>query len=189
MDYSILYWSNQGQGNDRGKGVKGSRRRAASDTSSSTSSSRSTTTVRDTMERRRRQSGRQDDVMERHRHWSVSGVSGTGALRAGVRETRPRYDNTRILEQEGSKERDDDGDADKEPDAEGEDGGEADADQGGAEAAEDRPDIQARLKRAPGVIMEATWANRAQRTRVPRDVFQAGTKKEVKKPGRGRGNR
>ena len=114
-------------------------------------------------------------------------MAGTGALRAGVRETRPRYDDTRILELEGSREHDDDGDADKEPDADGDDEGGADTDQGGAEAAEDRPDIQARLKRAPGVIMETTWANRVQRTRVPRDVYQAGTKKEVKKPGRGRG--
>ena len=52
-----------------------------------------------------------------------------------------------------------------------------------------RPDIQARLRRAPGVIVMETWANRAQRTRVRRDIFQAGTKKGVKKPGRGRKDR
>ena len=57
------------------------------------------------------------------------------------------------------------------------------------DATDSRPDIQARLRRAPGVIVAETWANRAQRTRVPRDIFQAGTKKGVKKPGRGRGGR
>ena len=163
-----------------------------SDTSSSTSSSRSMTSVRDTMAKRRRQSSRQDDVMERHRHWSVSGVAGAGAQRAGAREAAPRYDDTWMQVQEGGTERDDDGDADTDADSDTEDG--ADADHDGAAAAEGgqvqegaRPDIQARLMRAPGVIVAETWANRAQMTRVPRDIFQAGTKKEAKKPGRGRG--
>ena len=49
-----------------------------------------------------------------------------------------------------------------------------------------RADIQARLRRAPEVIVAETWANRAQRTRVPRELFQAGTKKGAKKPGRGK---
>ena len=36
------------------------------------------------------------------------------------------------------------------------------------------------------MIVPETWANRAQRTRVPRELFQAGTKKGAKKPGRGK---
>ena len=88
--------------------------------------------------------------------------------------------------QEGYGERDDNGDTDTEADADGDDKDGADADQDGAAAAEARPDIQARLRKAPGVIVAETWA---QRTRVPRDIFQAGTKKGVKKPGRGRGGR
>ena len=52
-----------------------------------------------------------------------------------------------------------------------------------------RPDIQARLRRAPGVIVTETWANRSQRTRRATDIFQAGTKKKDKKPGRGRQDR
>ena len=69
----------------------------------------------------------------------------------------------------------------------------ADVDEDGAAAAEggqvqewSRADIQARLRRAADVIMAETWANRAQRTGQPRELFQAGTKKEVKRPGRGR---
>ena len=88
--------------------------------------------------------------------------------------------------QEGGRERDDDGDTDTDTDADADDEDGADADQDGAAAAEEgqeqegaRPDIQARLRRALGVI--ETWANRAQRTR---EIFQAGTKKAVKKPGR-----
>ena len=122
--------------------VKGGRRRAASDTSSSTSSSRSSTSVKATLEKRRRQSGRQDDVLERHRHRSVSGVPGAGAQRAGTREEAPRYHGTGKQMQEGDCERDDDEDA-------------TDA----------RPDIQARLRRAPEVIVADTWANRPQRTK------------------------
>ena len=127
--------------------------------------------------------------MERHRHWSVSRVAGTGAQRAGPREAAPRYNDTWMQVQEGDREHDNDGETDTEADAEGNDEDGADADQGGAAAAEARPDIQARLRKAPGVIMADTWANRAQRTRVPTDIYQAGTKKEVKKPGRGRGRR
>ena len=114
-------------------------------------------------------------------------MPGTGAQRAGAREAGPRYyDATWMQVQEGNRERDDDSDADTEADADGDDEDGADADQGGAAAAEARPDIQARLRKAPGVIVAETWA---QRTRVPRDIFQAGTKKGVKKPGRGRGGR
>ena len=51
-----------------------------------------------------------------------------------------------------------------------------------------RADIQARLRRAPGVIVAKTWANGAQRTRQPRELFQAGSK-EVKKSGRGKKDR
>ena len=39
--------------------------------------------------------GSRSDMMERHRHWSVSGVTGAGAQRAGAREAAPRYDETR----------------------------------------------------------------------------------------------
>ena len=49
-----------------------------------------------------------------------------------------------------------------------------------------REDIQARLRRAPDVIVSDTWGNRAQRTRQPRSLYQAGTKVVVKRPGRGR---
>ena len=57
-----------------------------------------------TMEKRRRQSGRQDDVLEQHCHWSVSGVAGAGALRAGAREAAPRYYDTGAQVQEGNRE-------------------------------------------------------------------------------------
>ena len=120
--------------------------------------------------RRRRQSGRQDDVLERHRHWSVSGVPGAGAQRAGAREEAPRYHSTGEQVQEVDGERD----------------GERDDDE---DATDSRPDIQARLRRAPEVIVADTWANRPQRTRAPTDIYQAGTKTGVKKPGRGRGRR
>jgi hypothetical protein len=39
------------------------------------------------------------------------------------------------------------------------------------------------------MIVSDTWANRAQRTRQPRDFYQAGTKVVVKRPGRGRKDR
>ena len=64
--------------------------------------------------------------------------------------------------------------------------------QDGAEGQEQegaRADIQARLRRAQGVIVTDTWANRAQRTRQPRDFFQAGTKEREKRPRRGRRDR
>ena len=98
----------------------------------------------------------------------------------------------RIQVQDGGGERDDDGDADTDAD----DGDGGDTDQDGAAAAEGgqeqegaRPDIQERLRMAPEVIVTETWANRAQRTRQPRVIFQAGTKKVGKKPGRGRKDR
>ena len=105
---------------------------------SDTSSSSRTTSVQDTLVKRRRAQERQSDVMERHRHWSVSGVAGTGAQREGAREAAPRYhgagtqgydidvdfegDGNRMQVQDGGGERDNDGDA--EPDDE------AGADQG-----------------------------------------------------------
>ena len=52
-----------------------------------------------------------------------------------------------------------------------------------------REDIQARLRRAPYMIVTDTWAKRAQRTRQPRDFIQAGTKEREKRPGRGRRDR
>ena len=52
-----------------------------------------------------------------------------------------------------------------------------------------RPDIQPRLRRSPEVMVTETWANRAQRTRQPRYIFQARTKKAGKKPGTGRKDR
>ena len=57
----------------------------------------------------------------------------------------------------------------------------------GAEVA--REDIQAKLRRAPDVTVTDTWANRVQRTRQPRDFFQAGTREREKRPGRGRRDR
>ena len=60
---------------------------------------------------------------------------------------------------------------------------------GGQEQEGARADIQARLRRAPEVIMPDTWANRAQRTRQPRDFFWAGTREREKRPGRGRRDR
>ena len=99
-------------------------------------------------------------MLERHRHWSVSGVPG-----AGAREEAPRYHSTGMQVQEGDDEQDNDEDA-----------------------TNSRPDIQARLRRAAEVIVADTWANRPQRNRAPTDIYQAGTKTWVKKPGRGRGD-
>ena len=50
-------------------------------------------------------------------------------------------------------------------------------------------DIQTRLRRAQGVILTETWSNKWHRTRVPRDIYQARTKKVVKSLERGRGDR
>ena len=147
---------------------EGGRKRAASDTGSSTRSSRSGTSFKATLQKRRRQSGRQNTVLERHRHWSVSGVAGQGAQRAGAREEVPRYYGTGEQVQEVDGERD----------------GERDDDE---DATDPRHDIQARLRRAPGVIVADTWANRPRTTRAPIDKYQAGTKTGAKKPGRGRG--
>ena len=168
------------------------------------------------MQKRRSQSVRQDNVMERHCHWSVSGVAGTGALRAGVRENRPKYDNTRFLEKKGGRRQDEQGVGEEAPEPQDDDGvGERqDGDGGGEEAPEgggedevqdadqeaDNPrhdadqddddprhDIQARLRRSPNVIVADTWANRPQRNRTAIDKYQAGTRTATKKPGRGRG--
>ena len=87
--------SAQGHGIGVGKNLEGGRRRAASNISSSTSSSSSTTSVWDTLVKRSTQ-GRRSNVIERHRHWSVSRVAGAGAQRAGAREAAPRYDKTRM---------------------------------------------------------------------------------------------
>ena len=141
------------------------------------------------MERRRQQSGRQDDMMARHRHWSVSGVAGTGAQRAGAREAAPRYNDTWMQVQEGNSECDSDDNATTAANNEGngEDG--ADGEQDGDMAAGSRPDNQARRRKAPGVIVADTGANRPQKTREHNDIYQAGIKTAVKKPGRGRGRR
>ena len=107
----------------------------------------------------------------------------------GSTSVKDTLEKRRMQVQEGDGERDGDNNATTAANDEGngEDG--ADDDQVGEAAAESRPDIQARLRKAPGIIVAETWANRAQRTRVPTNIYQAGTKKEVKKPGRGRGRR
>ena len=94
-----------------------------------------------------------------------------------------------LLKQEGDGERDGDDNTTTKANNEGngEDG--ADDDQDGDMAAESRPGIQARLRKAPGVIVADTGDNRPQRTRATTNIYQAATKKEVKKPGRGRGRR
>ena len=143
-------------------------------------------------------------MLERHRHWSVSGVRGTGALRAGVRANRPQYDYARILRARGGRRQDEQGiggrqeedgireevpdppDNDEEegeaPEAEGEDE-EQDTD---LDNGDPRYDIQARLRLSPNVILADTWANRPQRTRIPTAKYQAGTGTPTKKPGRDR---
>ena len=75
-------------------------------------------------------------------------------------------------------ERDDDQDATTTQD------GERDDDQ---DAIDPRRDIQARLRRAPHVIIADTYANRPHRTRTTVNKYQAGTKKVAKRLGRGRG--
>ena len=127
---------------------QGGRKRAASDTGSSTSSSKSnnsikanhnSTSAKVVMAKRRRQSGRQDNMLERHRHHSVSGVPGDGA----------RYYGT------GEQEADDERDDEEEATNDGRDD-ERDDDQ---DANDPRHDIQARLRRSPNVIVADTWAN------------------------------
>ena len=55
-------------------------------------------------------------------------------------------------------------------------------------ALDPRRDIQARLRRAPHVIIADTYANRPDRTRRTVTKYQAGdTKKAAKRLGRGRG--
>ena len=48
-----------------------------------------------------------------------------------------------------------------------------------------REDIQARLRRAPQVILPDTWANRSQRTRAPRQLYQAGETNRDRRGERG----
>ena len=153
--------------------VEGGRRRAASNTSSSTSSSRSSTSVKDTLEKRRMQvqegDGERDGDDDATAAANDEGNGEDGGERDG-------YDDaTHAANDEGN----------------GEDG--ADNGKDGDTAAESRPDIQAKLRKAPGVIVADTWANRPQRTRAHTDIYQARTKTEVKKPGlaagRGRGRR
>ena len=157
--------------------------------------------MRDTLVKPRSVQERQSDVMERHRHWLVSGVAGSGAQRAGAREAAPRYhgEGHDIVVGENFE-----GGGNEGADFEGgryqvqeqDDGKGRDADKDGAAAAGaghvqkgSSADIQARLRRGPDVIMPETWANRAQRTRHPRELFQAGTKKEVKRLGKWRKDR
>ena len=52
-----------------------------------------------------------------------------------------------------------------------------------------RADIQARLRRAPKVIETDTWTNRTERTRQPRNFYQAGAREKEGRPGRGRKDR
>ena len=52
-----------------------------------------------------------------------------------------------------------------------------------------RGEIQARLRRVPEVIMPDTWAKRAQRTRQPRNFYQAGAREKEGRPGIGRKDR
>ena len=66
-----------------GKHLEGGRRRGTSDMSSSSRTTRSA-------------QERQSNMMEKNRHWSVSGVAGTGAQRAGAREAAPRYDESQM---------------------------------------------------------------------------------------------
>ena len=123
-------------------------------------------------------------MLERHRHWSVSGVPGTGAQRAGAREEVPRYHGTgeQVQEVDGGQddERDDDEDA-----TDARQDGKQDNDKDATEA---RPDMQASLRRSPEAIVDDTWANRPQRTRAPIDKYQAVTKTGAKKPGGGEGD-
>ena len=143
----------------------------ASDTSSSTGSNKSVDSIKANhkntdakivMSKRRRQSGRQDNVLERHRHHSVHKVyyeQGTGQ---GTLQARDQARDATGARQDD--ERDDDQDA-----------------------IDPRRDIQGRLRRASNVIIADTYANRPQRTRSTIDKYQAGTKTVTKRPGRGRG--
>ena len=79
-------------------------------------------------------------MLEGHHHWSVSGVPGVGAQRGGTREEAPGYHGTGEQVQEVDGERD----------------GEQDDDE---DTRDSRADIQARLRRAQGVIVADTWAN------------------------------
>ena len=144
---------------------QGARKRATSDTGSSTSSSKSdnsikanhkSTSAKIVMAKRRRQSGRQDNVLERHRHHSVSEVY------YGTREQVQEADDERDNEKDATRarqdgERDDDGDAANT--------GRDDERDDDRDAINPRHDIQARLRRSPDVIMAGTWANRPQQTR------------------------
>ena len=105
----------------------------------------------------------------------------------GSTSVKDTLEKKRMQVQEGDGERDDDNDATAAANNEGNGEKGADNDQDGDTAAESRPDIQARLRKAPGVIVADTWANRPQRTRAPTDIYQARNEKRVKKPGRGRG--
>ena len=55
------------------------------------------------------------------------------------------------------------------------------------DAIDPRRDIQARLRRASNVIIGDTYANRPQRARPAIDRYQAGTRKAIKRLGRGQG--
>ena len=110
--------------------------------------------------------------------------SSTSSSRSGTR-VKGTLERRRMQVQEGDGERDDDATTAANDEGNGEDG--ADDDQDGDTAAESRPGIQARLRKAPGVIMADTGDHRPQRTRATTNIYQAGTKTEVKKQGRGRG--
>ena len=107
-------------------------------------------------------------MLERHRHHSVSGAPGDGARYYGAGPQVPKVD-------------------------EGRGGGQAedvtnagDEDRGHDQDEQDpRHDVQARLRRAPDVIVADTWANRSQCSRSATVKFQAGTRTTSKR-GRGR---
>ena len=165
----------------------------ASNTSSSTSSDKSDNSIKANHKntdakfvtsKRRRQSGRQDNVLERHRHHSVHKVyygqgPGQGTLQARDRARDAGEDYGQGTGQGTPQARDQARDAT----GAGQDD-ERDDDQ---DAIDPRRDIQARLRRASNVIIADTYANRPQRARSAIDKYQAGTKKVTKRLGRGRG--
>ena len=127
--------------------------------------------------------------VEGGRRRAASDTSSSTSSNRGRTSVKDTLEKRRMQVQEGDGERDGDGDNNAITAANNkgnsEDG--ADSDQDGELAAGSRPDIRARRRKGPEVIVADTGANRPQRTRKPTDIYQAGTKMEVKKPGRGRG--
>ena len=125
--------------------------------------------------------------MERHRHRSVhevylkrgawdQGSETAGAVDPLGDEQDDDYDATDRQDKEGNVDQDT---LDPRQD------GERNVDR---DALDPRQDIQARLRRAPHVIIADTYANRPDRTGRTVTKYQAGdTKKAAKRLGRGRG--